>query len=151
MKKLFCLFCVISFLFCGCNKTEIIPNENKQFIEEENKDYQYGVYKLTISKKLLSNKSVGNDWSFKFFYNGEEVENGHEIIYSLELFQFITIEAEITEKDKINDVGTGKIVLGLCDGGKGKEEITVTENASAFKGNQAVWEISCELKMVGKK
>lgn len=150
MKRLIYLFCVISFLFCGCDKAEPAGKGITEFIEE-NRNCSYGIYELNITKKLLSNNCVGNDWSFKFFLNGEEIKDGHEIIYSLELFQFITIEAEITEKDKINDVGAGKITLGLCDGGKGKAEIEVIENAGAFKGNKAIWEITCELKMIGKK
>lgn len=150
MKRLICLFCVISFLFCGCDKTEPAGKGITEFIEE-NRNCSYGIYELNITKKLLSNNAVGNDWSFKFFLNEEEIKNGHEIIYSLELFQFITIEAEITEKDKINDVGTGKITLGLCDEGRGKAEIIVIENAGRFKGNKAIWEITCELKMIGKK
>jgi len=35
--------------------------------------------------------------------------------------------------------------------GSGKAEITITENAGAYKGNSAVWEISCKVKLVGKQ
>ena len=151
VKRLFCIVCVLSILLSGCTTTEITESTGSNYTEVVGKDYTEGVYELRISKRQLSNNAVGNDWSFRYFYNGEEIKNGHTFTLSLELFMFVSIDVEVTEEDKISDVGNGKITLGLCDGGKGKTEVTVVENAGAFKGNEAVWEITCEFVMVGKQ
>ena len=41
--------------------------------------------------------------------------------------------------------------VALCDGGSGKTQITVTEKGGKYEGNTAVWEVTCEVKLVGKQ
>ena len=69
----------------------------------------------------------------------------------MEIFTFQSIGVEIRENDKIDDVGTGTLAVAICDGGSGKTTVTVTETNGRYKGNTAVWEISCEVKLVGKQ
>ena len=113
--------------------------------------FRFDYDKMTFTEKKLSNDHVGNDWSFTYTHNGQTIKSGYTITQSLEVFTFQSIGVEIREKDKIDDVGTGTLTVAICEIGSGRTEITVTENAGAFKGNTAVWEISCEVTLVGKQ
>lgn len=146
MKKLICIICVIAFVMSGCSN-----NEQIETMPEGTTDYTYGIYELTFTAKKISNNSVGNDWKITYKHNEEIIKNGYQILLSLEVFTFQTIEVEIREKDKIDDVGCGKMNVAICDGGSGKVKITITENNGRYKGNTAEWEISCSVKLVGKK
>lgn len=143
MKRTIGIVCLLALLLSACTAPEQAPT-----IPEG--DYTYGIYELTFTEKKISNNCVGNDWSFTYTHNDETIKSGYTITQSLEIFSFQSIGVEIREKDKIDDVGTGTLTVAICEVGSGKTEITVTENAGAFKGNTAVWEISCEVKLVGK-
>ena len=140
MKKLAWLL-VLVLLLSGCAAQEPEPTEH----------YTHGIYELTFKARRISNNHVGNDWSFIYTYDGETIKSGHQIVYSLELFTFLPIHVEIREDDKIDDVGTGTMRVAIADGGSGKTEITVTETDGKYKGNTAVWEVSCEVKEVGRQ
>jgi hypothetical protein len=144
MKRTVCIVCLLALLLSACSVSEQIPA-----IPEGN--CSYGIYQLTFKEKKISNDCVGNDWSFTYTHNGQTIKSGYTIIQSLEIFTFQSIGVEVRENDKIDDVGTGTLTVAICEVGSGKTEITVTENAGAFKGNTAVWEISCEVKLVDKK
>ena len=133
-----------ALLLIGCATEEILP-----IVQEDN--YTIGIYELTFKTKKISNNFVGNDWSFSYSHNGIPIDNGYQIPLSLELFTFQTIDIEIREQDKIDDVGNGVMYVAICDGGSGKAEITVTETDGRYKGNAAIWEVSCEVKLVDKK
>ena len=110
----------------------------------------YDKYQLTFQTKEISNDSVGKDWSFTYTYNGQIIQSGYEIIQSAGVFSFQSIDVEVREKDKFDDVGKGTLTVAVCDGGSGKTQITVTETNGCYKGNIAVWEISCQInKSVG--
>ena len=144
MKWFVWLVCLLALSLPACSVQEQMPT-----IPEGN--FSYGIYKLTFNKKIISSNCVGNDWSFTYTHNGQAIKSGYTITQSLEIFTFQSIGIEIREKDKIDDVGTGTLTVAICEVGLGKAEITVTENAGAFKGNTAVWEISCEVELVGKQ
>lgn len=144
MKRFVCIACLLALLLSACSVEEQTPT-----IPEG--DYDYGIYRLTFTEKKISNDCVGNDWSFTYTHNGQIIKSGYTITQSLEIFTFQSIGVEIREKDKIDDVGTGTLTVAICEVGSGKTEIPVTENAGAFKGNTAVWEISCEVKLVSKQ
>lgn len=144
MCRFLCIICVLAILLSACTVSEPFDTETTGV-------YTQGIYSLSFQADQISNHSVGNDWSFSYTYNDEPIKNGHLIAFPLAVFSFISIGVTVTEEDKISDVGTGALRIGLCDGGCGKTEITVTENAGAFKGNTAVWEISCTVKLVGKQ
>lgn len=130
----------------GCSN-----NEQIETMPEDTADYTYGIYELTFTPKKISNNSVGNDWKITYKHNGKEIKSGYQILLSLEVFTFQTIEVEIREDDKINDVGSGKMNVAICDGRSGKVRIIVEESDGRYKGNKAEWEISCSVKLVGKK
>lgn len=144
MKRTVCIVCLLALLLSACTAEEQTPT-----IPEGH--YSYGIYQLTFTEKEISNDCVGNDWSFTYTYNGQTIKSGYTTTQSLEIFTFQSIGVEIREKDKIDDVGTSTLTVAICEVGLGKTEITVTENAGAFKGNTAVWEISCAVELVGKK
>ena len=141
MKKLVWLL-VLALLLSGCSVKE--P-------EETEGNYTHGIYELTFKARKISNNHVGNDWSFTYTYNGETITSGYQITQSLEIFSFQPIQIEIREDDKIDDVGTGSMSVAICDGGSGKTQITVTEKGGCYEGNTAVWEITCEVKEVGRQ
>lgn len=141
MKKTVWLL-VLALLLSACSAAET---------EETEGHYTHGIYELTFKAKKISNNRVGNDWSFTYTYDGETIKTGHKIGYALELFTFLPIHVEIREDDKIDDVGTGTLWIAIADGGSGKTEITVTEQGGSFSGNTAVWEVSCDVKLVGKQ
>ena len=144
MKKWFCLICAIAFILSACSNEETtIPQDTANFTN--------GIYELTFSAERIFNNSVGNDWEITYKHNGKEIENGYQILLPLEIFEFQTIEVEIREKDKIDDVSSEKINIGVCDGGGSKARITVEENNGRYKGNTAEWEIICGVKLVGKQ
>ena len=146
MKRIISFICLLALLLAGCS-TEWA--QTAPTIPEG--DYTHGVYQLTFSRKLLSNYSVGNSWSFTYTYNDEVIQNGYTITYPLNTFSFQPINVEVREKDIFDDIGTGTLLVAMCDGGTGKTEVTVTETHGCHKGNTAVWEISCHVQLVEKQ
>ena len=146
MKRVLCLVCLVALLLYGCSVPEPESTEPEQTV-----NYTQGIYELTFKAKRVSNNSVGNDWKITYTHNGQTVKSGHKVLLSLEVFTFQTIEVEIREDDKLDDVGTGIMKVAICDGGSGKTTITVTENGGRYKGESAVWEITCTVKLVGKQ
>lgn len=144
MKRFISIISLLALLLSACSIEEQAPT-----IPEG--DYDYGIYQLTFTEKKISNNFVGNDWSFTYTHNGQTIKSGYTITQSLEIFTFQSIDVEVRENDKIDDVGTGTLAVAICEVGSGKTEVTVTENAGAFKGNTAVWKIFCEVKLVGKQ
>lgn len=100
---------------------------------------------------MLSNDHVGRDWTFTYTHNGQNIKSGYIITQSVEIFTFQSIGVEVRENDKIDDVRTGTFAVAICDGGPGNTTVTVTETDGRYKGNTAVWEISCQVKLVGKQ
>lgn len=150
MKRIICIICLLALLLVGCSAEQTqLQVQTEPTIPEG--DYTYGIYQLTFKTKLISNDSVGNDWSFIYTHNGQPIKSGYTITQSLEIFTFQSIGVEIRENDKFDDVGTGTMAVAICEVGSGKTQITVTETNGCYKGNTAVWEISCEVELVGKK
>ncbi len=144
MKQFVCLIVLIALFLSACSAAEPTPAIPEQA-------YTQGIYQLTFQTKLLSNDCVGNDWSFTYTHNGQAIKSGYTITQSLEIFTFQSIGVEVRENDKIDDVGTGTLSVAICDGGSGKTQVTVTETSSRYKGNAAVWEISCQVKLAEKQ
>jgi len=143
MKRLVFLLTSI-LLLSACSVAE-----NEPTIPEGN--YTHGIYELTFKTRKISNNYVGNDWSVTYSYKGQTITSGYQVAYALDLFTFLPVHVEIREDDKIDDVGTGTLRIALADGGSGKTEITVTEKGGKFEGNTAIWEVSCDVKLIGKQ
>lgn len=139
MKRTICIVCLLALLLSGCSAAR--PEEN----------YSYGIYRLTFTAKKISNNCVGNEWSFTYTHNGQVIKSGYTITQSLNVFALQSIGVEVREHDKIDDVETGTLLVAICDGGSGETKVTVTETSGRFKGNTAVWEITCDVNLVGKR
>ncbi len=134
MRKVFIYLFIVTILFSfsGCN------------------DYTHGVYELSIEAELISNDSVGNDWIKTYTCDDKTITDGDQWTVPLDTTKTIAISATIAENDKWDDVGSDSIVVTLVDDYKASTQITVTENKGRYKGNQAVWEITYRVKLVGK-
>ena len=144
MKRIICIVCLLALIFPAGSAVEpesMIPKDH----------YTQGIYKLTFYQRLLLNDHVGHDWTFTYTYKGRKISSGYTITQSLDTFTFQSIRVEIRENDKIDDVATDSFAVAICDGGSGKTMVIVTETNGRYKGNIAVWEITCEVKLVGKK
>ena len=138
MKRFACVAFLLVLFFSACSAEEQTPTFPQETLD-------YSKYQLTFQTKEISNDSVGKDWSFTYTYNGQTIQSGYEIIQSAGVFSFQSIDVEVREKDKFDDVGNGTLTVAVCDGGSGKTQITVTETNGCYKGNVAVWEISCQV------
>ena len=72
MKRFICIVCLLALLLSACTTVE-----NKTTIPENN--YTHGIYQLTFHTKAIFNDHVGNDWSFTYTCNGEEIISGHQV------------------------------------------------------------------------
>lgn len=146
MKRICCLVCFVTFLLSGC-----LAQDCGSTAPEQTAAYTHGIYELTFHAKLLSNDSIGNDWSTTYTHNEKTIQSGYTILSPLGVFTFQTIAVEIRENDKLDDIGSGVLHVGICDGGSGDVQITVVENGGKYNGNTALWEITCSVKLIGKQ
>ena len=86
-------------------------------------------------------------WDFVYTYNGEQIQSGHQILFSLELFSFHSIQVDAIEKDNPKNTYSVTFPVAICDGGSGKTEITVTDS----NGKTVTFKVTCEVKQVGKQ
>ncbi len=136
MKKLTAFICIfITLLFTSCNK-EIV--------------YTHAVYEVTIEATELRNNYVGTDWKRVYTCNGKIIDSGDTWTVPLNAKETITIDIEITEVDKWSETGKGSISVILQDQYETSTTITVTENKGRYKGNQAEWEIVCQVSLAEK-
>lgn len=143
MKRMICLVCLLGFLLCGCAAEE--PSDPPVIPAPD--DYS-GTYQLTFQEKLISNDSVGNDWSFTYTYNDQPIKSGYTVTQPLGTISFQSVGVEVRENDKFDDVGKGTLYIAVWDGGSGKTRIAVTETNGKYKDNTAVWEIACGVTLV---
>ena len=142
MKQIFCITCLFALLLSACSvkvPTAALPTES----------FSYRTYQLIFQTKELSNDCVGNNWSFTYTYDGQIIKSGDTINFPLEAFSFLSIGVEVRENDKADDVSNGTLAVAMYDGGLGKTNVTVTETNGRYKGNTAVWEITCAVQPVG--
>ena len=144
MKRFICIVFLLALFLSVCSAEEQTPT-----IPEAN--YTHGRYQLIFKTKMISNDCVGNEWSFSYTLDGQTIKSGYTITQPLKSCSFQTIDVKVWEDDKIDDVGTGTLTVAICEGGSGKAEVTITETNGSFKGNKAVWEVCCEVKLVGKQ
>ena len=142
MKKVICFACMIALLLSACS----VP---KPQIEQPH--YTHAVYELTFETKMISGSSPKEGWIFTYTYNGEAITSGHQIVYSLEFFTFLTIEVQLWEDSNLDHTGNGTLKVAICNGGSGKTKITVADNGGISDGDTVVWEIVCTVKMIRKQ
>jgi hypothetical protein len=104
------------------------------------------VYELDFSVERLSGWPF-EGWDFVYTYNGEEIQNGHQVLLSVEIFTFYSVQVEVIERDNPKNSFTATFPVAICDGGSGKTEITVTGS----NGKTATFKVTCNVTQVGKQ
>ncbi len=138
MKKLICAGITLLLILSGCTAPAPTPLPTESFT--------HGIYEFTFSVEPLSGEAT-DQWEFVYTYNGETITSGHQILFSLEIFTFHSIQVDVIEKGTPNNKYNATFPVAICDGGSGKTEITVT----GTNGKTATFKIICQVAQVGKQ
>ncbi len=138
MKKWGCiiLVAVLLMMLNGCDKpqaTESQPTPASSTAPAR--------YRITYQWTMLSNDSVGNNWTHTVTCDGVPISCG-DVIIAAEGSPII-LEGVITEDDKYPDTGRGAVTLPPTDDASGTVRITVREGHGQYAGNTAEWELIC--------
>lgn len=141
MRRILCTSIVLVMLLTACSAPMQQPPST-----ELNGGVTYGVYELDFSVERLSGWPF-EGWDFVYTYNGEEIQNGHQVLLSVEIFTFYSVQVEVIERDNPKNSFTATFPVAICDGGSGKTEITVTDS----NGKTATFKVTCDVTQVGKR
>ena len=141
MKRILCTSIVLIMLLTACSAPAQQPPST-----ELNGGVTYGVYELDFSVERLSGWPF-EGWDFVYTYNGEEIQNGHQVLLSVEIFTFYSVQVDVIERDNPKNSFTATFPVAICDGGSGKTEITVTDS----NGKSATFKVTCDVTQVGKQ
>ena len=144
MKKIICVVCLCALLMSACSVKKAEPTESTTA-------HTHNVFELTFETKLITNDSVGNDWTITYYYENQSIQSGFRFDQWVGVFRFHNIRVVIQEKDKIVDMGEGLLTVASIDGSSDAIEITVIEHGGKYEGNTAVWKVTCYMKLVDKK
>ena len=142
MKRILCTSIVLIMLLTGCSA----PAQQVPPSTELNGNYTYGVYELNFDIERLSGWPF-EGWDFVYTYNGEKIQNGHQVLLSVEIFTFYSVQVDVIERDNPKNSFTATFPVAICDGGSGKTEITVTDS----NGKSATFKVTCDVTQVGKR
>jgi len=140
MKRILCTSIVLIMLLSGC----FAPVRQVPPRAEPNGNHTYGVYELGFNVERLSGWPFER-WDFVYTCNGKEIQNGHQVLLSLEIFTFYSVQVEVIERDNPRNSFTADFPVAICDGGSGKTEITVTGS----NGKTATFQVACNVTQVG--
>ena len=142
MKRILFTSIVLIMLLTACSAPaqQVPPNT------ELNGNYTYGVYELNFDIERLSGWPF-EGWDFVYTYNGEKIQNGHQVLLSVEIFTFYSVQVDVIERDNPKNSFTATFPVAICDGGSGKTEITVTDS----NGKTATFKVTCDVTQVGKR
>ena len=142
MKKILCTSIVLIILLAACSA----PVQQVPPTTELSGDYTYGVYELDFHIERLSGWPF-ESWDFVYTYNGEKIQNGHQVLLSVEIFTFYSVQVDVIEQDNPKNSFTATFPVAICDGGSGKTEITFTDS----NGKSATFKVTCDVTQVGKQ
>lgn len=108
--------------------------------------YTTNVYRVNMYAYMQSNNSVGNDWSYARYCNGQSVHDGFEITNASG--DYATVEMYITENDSYPDSGYGSTSIVLQDGYTTSFNITVVENRGRYSGNTATFTVDVSVSFL---
>ena len=138
MKKIICAVIASLLLLTGCAAPSHTPLPTESLT--------HGIYEFTFSVEQLSGEAA-DQWDFVYTYNGQTITSGHQILFSLEIFTFHSIQVDAIEKGAPGNAYSATFPVAICNGGSGKTEITVTD----ANGTTATFKISCQVTQVGKQ
>ena len=142
MKRILYTSIVLIMLLTGCSA----PAQQVPPSTELNGNYTYGVYELNFDIERLSGWPF-EGWDFIYTYNGEKIQNGHQVLLSVEIFTFYSVQVDVIERDNPKNSFAATFPVAICDGGSGKTEITVTGS----NGKTATFKVTCNVTQVGKQ
>lgn len=142
MKRLLCTSIILVTLLTACSA----PMQQLPPSTEPSGNYTYGIYELNFDIEHLSGWPF-EDWDFVYTYNGEKIQNGHQVLLSVEVFTFYSVQVEMIERDNPKNSFTATFPVAICNGGSGKTEITVTNS----NGKSATFKVTCDVTQVGKR
>lgn len=138
MKKTICAGIALLLLLSGCTAPSPTPLPTESFTQ--------GIYEFSFSVEQLSGEAT-DQWEFTYTYNGETITSGHQILFSLEIFTFHSIQVDVIEKDAPENKYSTTFPVAICNGGSGKTEITLT----VATGATATFKIACQVTQIGKQ
>lgn len=136
MKRIICTGMTLLLLLTGCMAPTLEPTES----------FTHGVYEFTFSVEQIAGEPT-DKWDFVYTYNGEPITNGHQILFSLEIFTFHSIQVDVIEKNAPSNKYSATFRVAICDGGSGKAEITATDTS----GRTNSFRIVCSVVQIGKQ
>ncbi len=142
MKRILCTSIVLIILLAACSA----PVQQVPPTTELSGDYTYGVYELDFNVEQLSGWPF-EGWDVVYTYNGETIKSGYQVLLSVEVFTFYSVQVEVVERDNPKNSFTASFPVAICDGGSGKTEITVTGS----NGKTATFKVPCDVTQVGKR
>ena len=137
MRKTVCAIMALLLLQTGCT-TQMptsIPTE----------PFTQGIYEFTFAVEQTAGEPT-DQWEFIYTYNGETITSGHQILFSLEIFTFHSVQVDIIEKAVPSNTYSATFPVAICAGGSGKTEVTVKDS----DGKTATFKITCKLTQIGK-
>ena len=141
MKRILCTSIVLIMLLTACSA----PVQHSPSIEL-NGGGAYGVYELDFSVERMSGWPF-ESWDIVYTYNDKEIRSGHQVLLSVEVFTFYSVQVEMIERDNPKNSFTASFPVAICDGGSGKTEMTVTDS----NGKSATFKVTCKVTQVGKR
>lgn len=137
MRKTVCAIMALLLLQTGCT-TQMptsMPTES----------YTQGIYEFTFTVEQIEGEPA-DEWEFTYTYNGKTITSGHQILFSLEIFTFHSIQVDIIEKAAPDNTYSATFPVAICAVGSGKTELTVTDS----DGKTATFKITCRVTQIGK-
>ena len=113
---------------------------------EQTESFTQGIYEFTFAVEQTAGDPA-DAWEFIYTYNGETITSGHQIIFSVEIFTFHSIQVDIIEKAAPDNIYSATLPVAICAGGSGKTELTVTDS----EGIAATFKITCQVTQIGKQ
>lgn len=142
MKRILCTSIAVIILLTACSApVQQVPQNT-----ELKGTYTYGVYELDFTVERLSGWPFAG-WDVVYRYNDEIIDSGHQVLLSLELFTFYSVQVDMVERNNPKNTVSATFPVAICDGGSGKTEITVTGS----DGKTATYKIFCDVTQVGKR
>ena len=132
-KKFFS--CIILFIVMFCSSCSPQPSKT---VPTKNS------YQIVYKWELQSNNHVGNDWTYRVTYAGNEISSGSYITGTEG--SYIKINAKMIEDDSNSDIGSGTLRIPLTSGASKSITITVREGHGRYVGNTAKWKFTCTIR-----
>lgn len=138
MRKIVCATMALLLLLTGCTTQAPTSMPTESFTQ--------GIYEFTFAVEQIAGDPT-DAWAFVYIYNGETITSGHQILFSLEIFTFHSMQVDIIEKAAPSNTYSATFPVAICAVGSGKTEVTVTDS----DGKIATFKISCQVTQIGKQ